>query len=298
MQPRRPRRLAAITGAMMALVVLTACLPPPLTTVDTVAGGGPCCVLGDGGPATDATFSGPYGLAVAADGTVYVAEFHHRVRKIDTTGTITTLAGDGTVGFAGDGGPATVAQLAYPHGVAVTDEGIVYIAAVDRVRVVAGGVIGTVAGGGSNPSSDDGVAASDADYQFLTGLAVHPSGEVYTVEQYDDGDISEAGRVRRIWPGGGSIGGRVTTAGAGVGDVEVRIYGAGDPSSPVVETSSGGMGFYGVSLLTDDYLVEFVADGGTSTWWPDAPDAASAEMVEVGPGEQFRADVVLGAAAS
>ena len=85
--------------------------------ITTVAGTGESGYAGDGGPAASARLNGPYDIAVAGSGSIYIADtYNHCIRMIDTSGTITTVAGTGTAGYAGDGGPATAAQLEYPHG--------------------------------------------------------------------------------------------------------------------------------------------------------------------------------------
>jgi len=115
--------------------------------ITTVAGGG-CCSLGDGGPATSALVS-PWGVAVDSSGNLFIAE-GSRIRRVDhATGIITTVAGNGTFGFSGDGGPATSAQINFPRGVAVDSFDNLLIADTnnDRVRRVdaASGIIATVA---------------------------------------------------------------------------------------------------------------------------------------------------------
>ena len=135
-------------------------------TIVTIAGDeGPttssfhCGFTGDGGPATRAALSWPYGVAVDIVGNVYIADtYADRIRKVDaTTGTITTIAG-GSRGYSGDGGPATEARLNLPHGVAVDTAGNLYVADTgnNRIRMIsANGVISTVAGNGSaDPFSD------------------------------------------------------------------------------------------------------------------------------------------------
>jgi sugar lactone lactonase YvrE len=112
---------------------------------------------GDGGPAAQASLEYPFDVKVAPDGTLYVADtYKHRVRKVDPqTKIITTVAGIGSYGFSGDGGPATRAELNQPFGIALGPEGLLYIAdtANSRIRRVnADGTITTVAGGGLRPS--------------------------------------------------------------------------------------------------------------------------------------------------
>jgi DNA-binding CsgD family transcriptional regulator/sugar lactone lactonase YvrE len=122
-------------------------------TIETVAGTGARGFSGDGGPATAATLFAPVALAVSADGSLYIADTNnHRVRMVDHSGNIFTIAGSGVAGYAGDRGSARDAQLNLPLGLAFDRAGNLYIAdsANNRVRMVDGnGVITTVAGDGS-----------------------------------------------------------------------------------------------------------------------------------------------------
>src|SRR2546423_282466 len=98
-------------------------------TISLVAGRGVAGYLGDGGPATAASLQYPTGVALDHDGNVFIADAaNHRIRRIDPDGTITTVAGTGVAGFAGDGGPATEAKLHKPTGVAVSRKGELFIA--------------------------------------------------------------------------------------------------------------------------------------------------------------------------
>ena len=108
--------------------------------ISTIAGTGTSGFSGDNGPATAALLSEPIGVAVDSSGQVYIAdEWNARVRKISKDGTITTIAGNGTAGYNGDGVPAATAQLNNPTGVAVTNMGDIYIAdySNSRIRFVA-----------------------------------------------------------------------------------------------------------------------------------------------------------------
>ena len=99
---------------------------PAFWTITTFAGRPPPV---NGGPASQAQLGRPYGVAVDGPGNLYIADTrNHCVRKVDSTGTITTIAGSGERGFGGDGGQATAAQLYSPLDVAVDGEGNLYVA--------------------------------------------------------------------------------------------------------------------------------------------------------------------------
>jgi sugar lactone lactonase YvrE len=189
----------------IAAAEIAGCVPPQLSgTIATVAGGG----VGDGGPASNANLSFPYGVAVDAAGNLYIADTdNHRVREVSTLGTITTVAGTGTPGFSGDGGPATSAGLYSPQGVAVDAAGNLYIAEHYnyRVRKVStSGTITTVAGNGSYGFSGDGGPATSAALANPHGLAVDAVGNLYIA---DTGNA----RVRKV----STLGTITTVAGNG-----------------------------------------------------------------------------------
>jgi sugar lactone lactonase YvrE len=135
------------------------------TTVKAVAGeSGNAGFAGDGGLATEARLSSPRGLAFDAEGRLYVADSgNHRIRRIDTNGLVTTVAGNGTPGAGGDDGPATEAELRGPEGVFVAADGSLYVADTGnhRIRRVdAAGVISTFAGSTRGSSGDGGQATA------------------------------------------------------------------------------------------------------------------------------------------
>lgn len=159
---------------------------------------------GDGGPATLANLRGPKGVAVDSAGNLYIADGgYHRIRKVDPSGVITTVAGNGRAGFGGDGGPATAAELNEPSGVAVDFVGNLYIAdtANNRVRIVTQeGVISTVAGNGvcqvfTSCFSGDGGPARMAQLNRPYGVAVDAAGNLYIADTNNF-------RIRKVRPDG------------------------------------------------------------------------------------------------
>ena len=108
-----------------------------INVITTVAGLGSFGFSGDGGPATAAELKDPFGVAVDVSGNIYIADtINHRIRRVDSsTSIITTVAGVGSFGFSGDGGPATAAELENPIGVAVDVSGNIYIADTSNQRI-------------------------------------------------------------------------------------------------------------------------------------------------------------------
>ena len=146
---------------------------------------------GDGKLAVEAYLNYPTGVTVDGSGNLYIADRNNdRVRKVDTSGTITTIAGTGERGYSGDGGPAVQAQLGLPSGVAVDGVGNLYIADLRNHRlrrVDAGGTITTVAGGGHYRG--DGGAATNAWLGSPSAVAVDGTGNIY---------VSSGNRIRRV----------------------------------------------------------------------------------------------------
>ncbi len=177
--------------------------------ITTVAGTGEKGYDGDDKPATSASLSLPQGIAVDGDGNLYISDTaNSRIRRVDTTGRITTVAGTGTLGYDGDDKPATSARIAGPQGIAVDRSGNLYVA--DRNnhrirRVDAAGLITTVAGTGVSGYDGDNKPATSARLSSPQDVAVDGEGNLYIADALND-------RIRRVDP----IGNITTVAGTGV----------------------------------------------------------------------------------
>ena len=217
--------------------------------ITTVAGGG-AGDLGDGGTATDATFSShPMRVAGDREGNLFVADAHHaRIRRIDTaTGIIDTVAGCGAEGYSGDGGPAVRAMIASPHGTALDEHGNLFIADLknDRIRRVdaSTGTITTVAGNSEHGYSGDGGPATDAMLASPIAVTVSADGDLYIADHRNS-------RIRKVDAATGII-----TTVAGTGEQGFR----GD----------GGAATHAAISLPRDVALDsdgaiYIADGGNN----------------------------------
>ena len=179
--------------------------------ITTVAGTGTEGFSGDEGPATQAALFSPQGIAVGPDGSLYIADsLNNRIRWVGPDGTITTVAGGEITGILGDGGPAILANLSGPRGVALGPDGGLYIAdqTHGRIRRVGpDGIITTVAGTGSPLSSGDGGPATEAGVFGAADIAIGADGSLYIAEPFGH-------RIRRVGPDGIIT----TVAGTGIED--------------------------------------------------------------------------------
>ncbi|MFN7933880.1 MAG: hypothetical protein U0R19_11155 [Bryobacteraceae bacterium] len=167
----------------------------PAGIISTVVGNGAQGFSGDGGPATNAALNMPLALAVDAAGSLYIGDQgNSRIRKVSPAGIISTIAGNGSAGFSGDGGLATQANIFSPQTLALDPAGNLLIAdtANHRIRRIANGVISTIAGDGQPSSSGDGGPATNASIPFPSGLAVDSTGNIYVTDW--------SGRIRLLTP--------------------------------------------------------------------------------------------------
>ncbi len=172
--------------------------------ITAYAGTGTSGYTGDGAAATAARLATPEGVSVAANGDLYIADLgNDAIRKVNVlTGIITTVAGTGSNGYTGDGGPATAAKLKNPQDVSVAANGDLYIADtanhVIRKVSAATGIITTVAGSGSAGNTGDGGAATSAKLRSPAGVVVAANGDLYIGDTGND-------RVRKVTAATGII---------------------------------------------------------------------------------------------
>lgn len=247
--------------------------------VTRVAGTGSAGPLGDGGPADRASLLSAAAIAVDGAGTLLVADrAGHRVRRVTPAGVVSTFAGTGVAGFAGDGGAAAQAQLNGPNGVAFDAAGNVFISDGGNARVrkvTPAGTISTVAGrdrvSGVSPAAVpvEGIPATQAFLGVVAGLVVTPAGVVYVAEP-------DARRVRRIAADGTitTLAGNGSTVATGLG---LARYGGelappldADPGWRNATAYTGDGGPAAAAALTAPFDVAvgpagdvLVADGGT-----------------------------------
>jgi sugar lactone lactonase YvrE len=257
--------------------------PPSLGTISTLAGTGVRGAGGDGGPATAAQLNAPRKAATDSAGNTFVADAeNNRIRRISPAGIITTIAGTGTAGYGGDGGPATAARLNTPHGVDVDAAGNVYVAdsANHRIRRISPtGVITTVAGTGSTSFNGDGIPATQASIAYPKGVAVAPDGSLYV------GDANHH-RIRRFVPGG--------TISTVAGNGNAGYSGDGGPATAATLRFPRNVAFgpdgsfyiadntnYAVRRVSPTGVITTVAGTGVAGYSGDGGPATAARLREV-----------------
>jgi hypothetical protein len=244
--------------------------------ISTLAGNGTPGFSGDGGAATAAELYGPSGVATDRAGNIYIDDYSNNcIRKINTSGIISTFAGNGTPGFSGDGGSATAAELSYPIGVATDGAGNVYIADYNnqRIRKVnTSGIISTFAGNGTGGFSGNGGSATAAELNGPSGIAIDRAGNVYIADYYNYRirNVNTSGIISTF--AGDSLhgfsgdGGAATTAElnapSGIAtDSAGNIYINDNHNNRIRKVNTSGI----ISTLAGNGTSGFSGDGGTAT---------------------------------
>ena len=299
----------------------------------TIAGNGNASYFGDGGPGTKASVNQPEGVAVDAQGNVYIADtLDHAIRKVSPAGTITTLAGTGNAGYSGDGGPATGARLNRPRGLAVDGSGNVYVAdsgnnqvrridrvgtittldtggalvdprgvAVDRAgnvyiadtgnhqvrRVSPGSLATTIAGDGTCCYSGDGGLALDARLNQPWGISVDGNGNVYVADAGSNSvrmlspvstgiTVSAVTNAASNQPGAVSPGELVVLYGVGLSGVQSTLFNG--VAGPVLYATASQVGAVAPYSLAGGTVQIVVQSAGAAS----APVAATAAVTAPG----------------
>ncbi len=167
----------------------------PSGNISTFAGTGVLGYSGDGGPATNATFTAALGIAKDMFGSIIFSDFNnHCIRKISTTGIVTTIAGTGIDGYSGDGGPATLATLRSPSGITIDRAGNIYFAEYNNNiirKINTYGYISTVAGIGVTGYGGDGGPATSARLFYPGGICFDSCENLFIADQQNS-------RIRKI----------------------------------------------------------------------------------------------------
>jgi trimeric autotransporter adhesin len=243
----------------------------------TVAGGiDSAGYSGDGGPATAAELYSPTGVALGVSGNILIADQKNdRIRNVNTGGIISTIAGNGSPGFSGDGGQATAAEIYKPFGVAADPAGNIYIADTynNRIRkVTTGGVISTFAGNGIAGFSGDGGPATAAELSSPVDITLDVSGNIYFSDYLNN-------RIRMVTTGGiistfvgNGIGGFSGDGGLATAaeihypwgmifDASGNFYVVEEGSNRVRIVNTGGI----INTFAGSGILGFSGDGGQAT---------------------------------
>ncbi|MEN8246344.1 MAG: RHS repeat-associated core domain-containing protein [Thermodesulfobacteriota bacterium] len=250
-------------------------------TISNVAGTGSGRYGGTDKPAVSTSLFEPTDVAIDPEGNFYIADrYNHRIRKVDTSGIITTVAGNGIPGYSGDGGPAVEASLSGVYSIAVNNAGEIYLAEtqIHRIRKVnQEGIISTVAGTGINGYSGDNGPATQAMINYPYGIACDDQGNLYIADTFNQ-------RIRKVDPAG------IITTIAGNGS-----YGFSGDNGPAVQASiwspfgmtvheDGTLYFadrsnYRVRMVDPAGIITTIAGNGTSGY---SGDGGPAELAQFG----------------
>ncbi len=180
--PMNPRCSHAIL-VLLAILAIRA----DAATIRTIAGTGKAGYSGDGGPATEARLDNPFGVVRGPDGAIWFCEYsNHVVRRISKEGVLTTIAGNGKMGYTGDGGPATAATMNQPHEIRFDRDGNLFIADMRNHAIrrwdAKTKVLTTFAGNGQPGYSGDGGPAAKAQFKQPHSIQFAPNGDLYVCD--------------------------------------------------------------------------------------------------------------------
>lgn len=258
------------------IILLLVCSIASAQIITTIAGNGFNAYSGDGGPATAASIFNPYGVAADHVGNVYIVDTkNHCIRKVNSAGTISTIAGDGTAGYSGDGGPAIAAHLYLPTKIILDGAGNILF--VDnsnfRIRKIStSGIISTIVGTGVAGNTGDGGPATAAQINGSPGLAVDAAGNIYfsdvtknTIRKINTSGIvstiAGCGLSGYMGDGGPATSSKLNRPMSVVVDQNNEIYIADHNNSVVRKISNTGI----ITTIAGSGVSGYSGDGGPAT---------------------------------
>ena len=249
-------------------------------TIETIAGNGATGYSGNGGPATSAEFNFPNAVGFDNAGNIYVAdESNSVIRKINSSGVITTIAGNGVAGFSGNGGQATAAEIRFPEGVWADKRGNVYIADLGNYRirkVHTTGLISTFAGNGAQGYSGDGGHATSAELWSPYRVAIDTADNIYIADQGENRirKVDTAGVITTV--AGNGISGYSGDAGQATSAELKNPYGLSvDMAGNIFIADCGNNR---IRQVTTNGIITTIAGNGTAGFSGDGNQATTAEL--------------------
>jgi hypothetical protein len=290
----RLRFFSFIKHVLLFLLLLSIPLSGISQIITTVAGNGSIGFSGDGGPATAASFFYAWHVVPDTMGNIYFTDaFNHRVRKVNSAGVISTFAGTGTIGYSGDGGAATAAQLNGATGLAIGNDGSIYVGGLATIRKVSpSGIISTIAGTDVTGFSGDGGPATAAQLENAYGLTLDAVGNLYFADASNNRirkiNLSTDGFIHTI-AGNGSVG----SGGDGGPATAAQLFGiAGVAISAMGELYISENGGNRIRKISTSGVISTIAGNGTPGFSGDG-GPASASVVSAPYGLAFGFDGIL-----
>ncbi|MEO7298345.1 MAG: kelch repeat-containing protein [Verrucomicrobiota bacterium] len=247
--------------------------------ITTAAGNGTKAFSGDGGQATSASLKSPLGIAFDTSGNLFIADSENcRVRKVTTNGAISTVAGNGSSQYSGDGGQATNASLNFPQAIAVDNLGNLFITeSSDRIRkITSNGIINTVVGNGISGYTGDGGQATNASLSKPKGIAFDASGNMLIADSLNHGirRVTTNGIISTV--AGNGIGGYSGDGGQATNASLYFPHGIAFDASGnmlIADTSN-----YRIRKVTSNGIISTVAGNGTGSYSGDGGRATNSSL--------------------